>query len=342
MKIAILTRPDFRSPRILADSLKLHLEQQGVEVAVFYEIGLLNRMVSYGDSKLSFHFWLQRKLKRFRQDRKLLRKIKEFDAVIISECIPNGFLKKLYDVEKLKRLINKPVGFYEVYYLGNAPTQIQKLEKNEDALLDRYDFHLSVSNVTEVKLPLAYNWFHVGIKVSSWNLKPLPKKEIIAIIDFAFAGNESIRLSQINALNKNGIKYISLECAYTIEEIREIYQQGAIYFMQSYEAFGLPLLECLCAGCQIFTPESWWPMSWRLNENPKIHGEGILPDCFTLYDNSELEEKLMKFKVEYDLIKTPQKVFDNFLANYPEFYYGNDKELQRVLTHLKDKIETNG
>ena len=342
MKIAILTRSDFRSPRILSDSLKFHLEQKGTEVEIIYEIGLLNRMVSIKDSKLSFYFWLKIKLKHFLSDARLLKKIKQFDAVIISECIPNGFLRKLYNVEKFKKIIKKPVCIYEVYFLGNAPTQINFLKKNDDPFLKRYDFHLSVANVTEIKLPVSENWYPIGIKAESWNLKPLPKKEMIAIIDFVQPGYEAYRDVQIRVLNKTGIKYISLEGGYTIEEIRNIYQSGAIFFMQFPEAFGLPVLECLCAGCQIFTPESWWPMSWRLNENPKIHGEGILPDCFTVYDNSELEEKLMKFKAEYDLVKTPQKVFDNFLANYPEFYYGNDKELQRVLTHLKDKIETNG
>jgi hypothetical protein len=339
MKFAILTRPDFRSPHILAESLKLQLLQLGQSAEVFYDLSLLNRMVSPKKSKLSFHFWLKRKLKYFISDNRLIKKIKQYDAVVISDCIPNGFLKKLYNVEKFKRIIKRPVGIYEVYYLGSAPTQIKKLEENNDALSDRYDFHLSISNVTEIKQPPGENCFPIGIKSQSWNLKPLLKKEIIAIIDFAFPGNESIRKSQINALNKAGIKYISLERSYTIEEIRAMYQQGAIYFMQSYEAFGLPILECLCAGCQIFTAESWWPMSWRLNPYPQVHGDGILPECFTVYNSEEeLEEKLLAFKEGYDFVKTPKRVFNNFLQNYPSFYEGNDKELQRLLKRLSNTV----
>jgi hypothetical protein len=248
----------------------------------------------------------------------------------------------LYNVERLKKVIRKPVGFYEVYYLGNAPTQIDFMKKNNDALLDRYDFHLSEANVTEIRQPITNQWFPVGIKVQSWNLKPLPKKEIIAIIDFVHPGNEQIRDAQIRGLKKIGIKYISLERSYSFEEIRNIYQQGTIYFMQSFEAFGLPILECLCCGCQIFTQESSWPMSWRLNENPQAHSKGVLPECFTVYNNEEqLVKELIAFKENYDLQKTPKKVFDNFLAHYPDFYYGNEKELQRALKSIHAKIEVN-
>lgn len=337
LKIAILTRADFRSPRILADSIKIQLIQQGVEVEIFHSIDVLKRLVSYRASKLNYHFWLKRKLKHIVYDLKLIKKLRQFDVVIISECIPNGFLSSLYNVEKIKKIIRKPVGIYEVYYLGNAPTQIDRLQKNNDALLSRFDFHLSVSDITEIKKTKTNNWFGIGIKAESWKLKPLAKKEVIAIVDFAFPGNEQIRQMQINVLRKLDIKYISLECEYSIEEIRRIYQKGTIYFMQSYEAFGLPILECLCSGCQIFTPQSWWPMSWRLNENPKIHGEGILPECFTVYNGEEdLINKLLEFKRSYDLDETPKKVFDNFLKHYRDFYFGNEFEIDRFLKRFQN------
>jgi len=337
MRIAILTRPDFRSPRVLADSLKLQLEKEEVQVEIFDSINILNRMVSFRNSKLSFHFWLKRKLINYFSDWTKIKKLKNFDAIVVSECAPNGFFKQLYNVEKLKERVKKPIGFYEVYYLGNAPTQIQFLEKNNEPLLDRYDFHLSISNVTEIKGTDSNNWYPIGIKGESWNLKPLQKKEIIAIIDFEFPGNEKIRKIQINALNKAGIKYISLESSYTIIEIRKIYQQGAIYFMQSFEAFGLPILECLCSGCQIFTQESWWPMSWRINANPQIHGGGTLPECFTVYHNEEqLVKELKAFKDNYDLVVSPSKIFEIFLAHYPNFFLGNNAEMKRLIYCLKN------
>lgn len=339
MKIAILTRPDFSSPRVLADALKIQLERQSLTVEIFYDIDVLNRLVSSSESKLSFHFWLKRKLQHFRKDIILLKKLKGYDAVIISECIPNGFLKRLYNVEKFKEIIKKPTGFYEVFYLGNAPTQINFLTKNKEALIERYDFHLSVAKATEIKSPFFDKWFPIGINATSWNLKPFPKKEIVAILDFVHPGNEHIREAQIRALDLLGIKYISLDKPYTFEEIRKIYQQGAIYFMQSYEAFGLPLLECLCCGAQIFAQKSWWPMSWRLNENPEVHGEGILPDCFTVYnDEEQLVKKLSAFKEYYDLIHSPKKVFDSFVLHYPQFYSGSDEQITRLITDLNKAL----
>lgn len=336
MTIAILTRPDFRSPRVLADSLKIQLEEQGIQVEIFNEINLLNRMVSFKESKLSAHFWLKRKWNNYFRDKKLLEKLKTFDAIIISECTPNGFLKRLYNVEKFRKLIQRPVGFYEVYYLGNAPGQMEFLEKNTDASLERYDFHLAVSDVTEIKVPVSENYFSIGIRANSWNLKPLPKKEFIAIVDFVHPGNESIRESQISALNKAGINYISLEKPYTFEEIRKIYLEGSLYFLQSSESFGIPILECLCCGCQIFTKSSGWPMSWRLDENPEVHGEGILPDCFTVYHyEDQLVKGLQRFKENYDLVESPKKIFDNFLLHYPQFFHGNGAEFKRFETKLK-------
>src|SRR6185312_11022975 len=243
--VAILTRPDFRSPRVLADSLKDQLERHGAAVKIFYEINLLNRLVSLRDSQLSFHFWFMKKLKNYLTDKKLLKKLREFDAIVISECTPNAFLKRLYNVEKFKKIIKKPVGLYEVYYLENAPTQIDFLKKNNNGLSNRYDFHLSVAEVTEIKKSLVSDWYPIGLKSESWGLKPLPKKEIIAIVDFVQPGYEIIREVQIKALNKAQIKYITLDRAYSFDEVRNIYQEAAIFFIQFPEAFGVSILECL-------------------------------------------------------------------------------------------------
>jgi hypothetical protein len=336
LKIAILTRPDYRSPRILADSLQSRLQRQGIETEIFYDLNFMTRMVSLKESKLSFHFWLIEKLRYFSKDTAVLKALKKFDLIIISECSPAVFLKKMYNVEKLKRKVKKPVGLYEVYYLENAPTQIRFLKKSKNPLLERFDFHLSVSDVTEVKQLHCDKWFPIGIESRSWGLNPIPKKEMIAIIDFGQAGFEEYHSIQIRALKKAGIKYISLDGTYTIDAIRNIYKVGAIFFIQFPEAFGISILECLCCGCQIFTPHSCWPMSWRLNENPEVHGEGTLPGCFTVYNTEEqLMEELLAFKENYDLVQSPKRVFEIFLEHYLYFYLGNENEMKRLLQKIQ-------
>ncbi|MDQ2719742.1 MAG: hypothetical protein M3Z26_08295 [Bacteroidota bacterium] len=337
MKIAILTRANYRSPRILAEALKSQLELKKATVEIYYELNILNRLVSYKNSKLNFHFWLKKKLLNYIRDKQRIKKLKQYDAIIISECCPNAFWKKLYNIEKLKKIFQKPVLFYEVYYLGNAPYQIKKLTDNDEPLIDRYDLHLAVSEVTEIRQKPSDKWFGIGLYAKSWNLFPLPKKEFIAIVDFIQKGFENYRQVQINALNKAGIKYIILEKEYDISGIREIYKNGALFFLQFPEAFGISTLECLCTGNQIFTPDSNWPLSWRLDKNPTLYSKGTLPECFTVYnDEEDLVKKLVSFKDQYDLINTPQLIFQCLIKTYPSFYYGNENELLRVLNNLKN------
>ncbi|MFT3679143.1 MAG: hypothetical protein QM791_02650 [Ferruginibacter sp.] len=338
MHAAILTRPGNRSPLILARSLKKQLENEGMSVVLSDRIAFLKRMVSYKDSGLSFHFWLRNKIAHYFADRKILKELRKADVIIISECIPNAFRKRLYNVERLKAVSGKPVLLYEVYYLENAPTQVELLQQGDDPLQERFDAHLFVAPVTELRKRAA-NAFCIGILANQWNLKPLPKKELIAIVDFAQPGYENYREIQIRALEKAGIRFISLERQYSIDEIRDIYRDAAIFFVQFHEAFGLPILECLCTGTQIFTPDTGWPMSWRLDENPQRHGQGILPGCFTSYDGEDdLQRKLMDFKQHFQPEETPRKVFDTFISHYPSFYHGDTAVLQQGIKYVQNKI----
>lgn len=337
MKILILTRKNHGSPRVLAESLQVQLSENRIDAGILFDIDVLSGLVSYRDSKLSFHFWLQKKIAHWFSDRWVMQALKQADAVVISECIPNAYWKRLYNIPKLKSIIKKPVFFYEVYWLGNAPTQIATLQNSGDELHERYDGHLFVSPVTEIRARPLKNAFCIGLMSQSWNLQPLPKKELVALVDFAQQGYEAYRTIQVGMLQKAGIPFIALEKRYTIEEIRNIYRQVSIYFMQSSEAFGLPILECLCTGAQIFTPDSGWPMSWRLDKNPQVHGPGILPGCFTLYNNEDdLLQKLLEFKENFNPVETPLEVFNEFFKTYPAFYEGNQTELNRFIDFIKN------
>lgn len=336
MKILILTRKDHGSPRILAESLQVQLSEKGIDAGILFDIDVLSRLVSYRDSKLNFHFWLKKKITHWFSDRRVMQALKKVDAVIISECIPNAFWKSLYNVEKLKGILKKPVFIYEVYWLGNAPTQIATLQSNGDEVHERYDGHLFVSPVTEIRAMSIPNTFCIGLMAKTWNLQPLPKKELLALVDFVQPGYEAYREMQISNLQRAGIPFIALEKRLTIHEIRDIYRKASLYFMSSFEAFGLPILESLCCGAQIFTPASGWPMSWRLNYQPEIHGEGLLPECFTVYkDESDLITKLNLFKKEYSFTATPVNVFDSLVKHYPAFYSGDASEIKRFIEFIK-------
>jgi len=339
VKILILTRKDHRSPRVLAESLQTQLQENGINAEILFDIDILGRLVSYNDSKFSFHFWLRKKLIHWFKDRRVIKVLKQADAVVISECIPNAFWKSLYNVEKLKTILKKPVFIYEVYWLANTPTQTETLQQNRDTLYERYDGHLFVSPVTEIRARLLPNTFCIGLMARSWNLQPLPKKELIALVDFEQPGYEAYRAIQINVLNKAGIPFISLERGYTIAEIRDIYRQVSIFFVQVPEAFGLPILECLCTGAQVFTPDSSWPMSWRLDIEPKVHDTGILPNCFTVYHGQvDLLQKLLAFKENFQLEMSPLRVFADLVKYYPGFYNGDDDAMKKFLEFIKNYL----
>ncbi|MDN3655865.1 hypothetical protein QWZ08_09535 [Ferruginibacter paludis] len=336
MKIAILTRPENSSPLILAQSLQKQFEEAGVQIDLFDEINVLNRLVSFKNNTLSFHFWLGEKIANYFSDRRILKRLKKYDAVVISECIPNGFWKRLYNVERLKAIIKKPVLFYEVYYLGNAPSQIAQLINSGDPLFERYDWHLSVTDVTEIKTEPGKDYTAVGFDLSDTGLQPVSKEEFIALVDFKQPGYEHIHALQIATLTQLKIKTIILDRHYTIEEIRGLYKVASVFFIQFPEAFGLPIAECLACGVQIFTPDSGWPMSWRLDEQPMPHGKGELPKCFSVYDtDDDLANKLNEFKRGYDLVKTPQKVYDDFIKHYHTSYFGNTAGIAEILKFIK-------
>ncbi|WP_242919052.1 hypothetical protein [Pontibacter liquoris] len=339
MKIAILSRPDYRSPRILAESLKYQLKNVGINADIFHNIDVLARLYSYQEQahRYKYHFWLRKKFQSFFQDHLFLKKLKQYDAIVICECTPNGFWKDHYNIEKLKNITGKPVLYYEVYYLGNAPTQIDQLLAKSDPTIERYDYHLAVTDTTEINNAKG-PWSCIGLDLRNTGLIPNTKDEFIVLVDFAQAGYESHREDQLEVLNELGIKYIALSGEYTTTEIRAIYNKSSVILLQFPEAFGLPIAECLTAGVQIFTSSSSWPMSWRLDENPQIHQEGKLPDIFTVYHSrNDLINKLIAFQTNYDLLNTPKEVFEKFIDYYPHFYEGNKVELMKVLELIERK-----
>lgn len=340
-KVAIITRRQNSSPKVLAESLHLFIDKLESVSHVFYKISVIKRLLKHEEVKEKYNpfIWFVYKFVFSLSDWIFLHKLKSFDAIIISDCSPLGFMKNEYGIEKLHLIMGKiPILFYEVYYLGNAPTQITTLKKNNHPTIERYNWHLSVTEVTEVKSKPTNPWSHIGIYLKGFGLNPSAKKKLLAIIDFAQPGFESYRKTQLKVLDELSIPYISLEKRYSIAEIRKIYQKGTFYFMQSYEAFGLPIAECLCYGNLIITPDSSWPMSWRQNQVPEIHGPGVLPECFLIYNNEEeLKNKLEKVIQQYNLVDTPKKIFDIFLQNYPFLYNGNEDEMKEVLRKIDSK-----
>lgn len=335
MRVGIITRNENRSPKVLALSLQAQLEEAGITSEIIYSTDFLLRLQPVRFSVSGLRRLLQR-IKHYRDDMLLLKQLRSFDVLVLSECIPNAFWRNWFAIEELKRRVKRPVVLYEVYYLGNAPTQMLQLQKAADCLEERFDWHFSVSPVTEIRVPEQKPWSCIGLNLVHTGLAPVAKKEFTAVVDFPHTGYEACRALQLKVLAELGIKTICLDGNYSISEIREIYKEATVYFMQSTESFGLPIAECFASGAVVFAASSSWPMSWRLDESPEIHGEGTLgEELFYVYENEQdLREKLQQLLMEYDLAQTPARVFGQFLKIYPQYYYGRPSVLKKALANL--------
>ena len=346
-KIAILARSENASPKVLAQSLHHMLLNLDVRSDIFWDApSTIRRLRSFEmlfrDHKLNWKGklgFLINKLRYYFIDASVIKTLNNYSALVLCECIPNAFWRNHLAIEQFRKLLpSLPIILYEVYYLGNAPTQINRLVEMNDPGIERYNWHLAISEVTEIRSSSMPPWSCIGLDIAHTGLKPVKKEELIAVVDFPQKGYETYRKEQIKVLNELDIETIVLEKHYTLEEIREVYKKACMFFIQSPEAFGLPIAECLSTGAYIFTPNSGWPMSWRLDKNPKIHKSGILPEIFQVYDNiNDLRYKLSKIQKTYDLKKEPFKVFNIFQEKYPYFYQGNLEELRKVADRIRQK-----
>lgn len=338
LKIGILSSPHNGSPKILANALSSSIGELGHYSRVYYNIKALRRLFRASEVEKKPLLWLLFKILYFLIDWFLFLRLRKMDAVVICDWTPHGFYKDAYHVKRLKQRIgNKPVLYYAVQYLMNSPTIVNRLNEGGHDLLGRYDWHLTVSLITEKRGIPSPPWSQIGLNLKSSGIKPSKKESFFVIVDFLRKGYEDFRNIQIKVLNELNIEFVSLERQYSLSEIREIYSRAALMFIQFPEAYGLPIAECLAFGAYIGTPESSWPMSWRLDENPEIHGPGKLPECFFVYNGeNDLRNKLIELKNSYILDQTPFNVFDVFIKNYPTYYSGNHEALQEVLERIEN------
>lgn len=320
------------------------LRQLGIEHKLFHEaIPFLMRLLPFSEKPKrwsnSFHFRVYNKWKHRQQDKKLLTELSGYDLIILSECLPNALWRNYLAIEELKRRVGVPVGSYSDGSMEIAPIHKRMVLDADDADETRFDFNLFVSDIIELrKKDYPANQQVIGLDLQYTGLAPLKRKEFIAVVDFAQDGYAAYREQQLRVLQSLGIKTIVLEGRYPIHEIRAIYQQAAVFFMAFPETFGLPIGECLASGTMVLTPDSGWPMAWRLDENPMPWGDGSLPDCFGVYkSDEELAALLTRIRQDYDLEATPKAVFETYLKYYPRHYFGDKEGLHGALTRFASK-----
>ncbi|MBS1665940.1 MAG: hypothetical protein JST58_01045 [Bacteroidetes bacterium] len=338
-RIAILSRPDDRSPKILAMGLQQMLESLGYESAIFYEgssmLGRLFPLRKKIYNQIRLHFRIRTKLRYFFRDRALIRQLAQYDIIVLSECIPNAYWRGYYAIEELRARIRKPICLYEVYYLGTSIKYSQELMAGHHHGLERYDWNFSITDTTEKQEQPSpeKKWSVIGLDLSHTGLEPQVKNEFIVLVDFLQAGFEESRKMQLEVLAELGIKTIALEGSYRMEEIRELYKKASVLMVQFPEAFGLPMAECLSTGAYIMVPDPFWAMAWRKKDEHS--SDFYLPSFFVQYQGrAGLREKLWAMSRDYDPLVSPQWVSQSFKEAYPHFYSGDLGSLNQAIEQI--------
>jgi glycosyltransferase involved in cell wall biosynthesis len=175
----------------------------------------------------------------------------------------------------------------------------------------------------------------IGCNLNDGTLHLQDKDEFTALIDFRREKHIKEREIQIQALEETNTKYIILDGSYTIREIREIYRKCSIFFLAFRESFGLPIPELQACGSYIFIPYKDWTPAHYIKPDLRVAGEGELSSNFIVYNNDKekLKNEINRIKRIYD----PDVVFETFIKNHPQLFYGDIEELKTFVNKIKQK-----
>lgn len=339
MKVGIFSRTGACFPGIISTGLSEMFHELGIENEIIPgSIPFLMRLLPLSDrpkrwnNNLSFR--LRNKLAFFIRDRRLIRRLQQYDAIVISECYANAFWKNYFAVETFRLHFHKPVISYTEAPLNAAP--VNRLNELETGDYDetRFDYNLFVSERMEVAAGIRSNQAVIGMNIVNPALYPEKRERLFALLDFDQPGYETFRAQQVRVLTKMGIETVSLKGRYPIEEIRKIYRQATLIFLSFPETIGLPIAECLACGTVVASPDISWPMAWR-EDSEQFEQPGKLPACFLVYsDDKDLEQKLGELLHRYDPERTPVETRENFVKHYDRYFRGNKQALAGLLKQI--------
>ncbi len=323
MRFAILTTRQYASSRVRAEALHRMFSRIGVSSRVFYDFwGTLTRLGSGYRPRPRLALDVL-------QDMRALAVLAAYDVLVVCGYIPGAFLRYHYGIEALRRLLpGRPIVLYLVSYLANSPDWEDRIRHCMGYGISRYDWHLVVSPVGKRALAPDQPCCAIGINFQDPELFPAEKKDFLALLDFEQKGFERFRELQVQALEDLGIEYIALRGKCTFSEVYEVYRRTSIHFLAFLESFGLPICETQICGNYVFTPDRHWPQAHRKLEDFVRDRSVVLSDNFVVYDGLEdLKRKILLARERHD----SQTIYNNFVQNYPCFYYGNLQELRRFV-----------
>lgn len=317
MNVAILTRPNYRSQRFLAESLS----------RMFDRLGLDNEVLLHGLSWLDTSQRLgviNRAIRKHHLD-----KLSQYDMFVVSDTMQA--FREGVDLTPLRRF-GKPILHYEVFFAGGSRYWLDRLSPN---FLEKYDGYLVVSGINGVKPPGDYKIFQVGL-----DLLPrhpfvfLEERNFSALIDFPREGYERQRDIQLQALNELKIETIQMQGEYTYEEIERIYRKISVAFVSFPEAFGVPIAQLQYYGSCIASPDKSWVFRHALLPfGASFFGEKstLFTNNFLFYsDKDSLVNSLRELQSNYD----PSIVRRCFIENHGVYAHGDIAQLWAAVSHF--------
>ena len=269
--------------------------------------------------------------------KRLLDRLRRVDAVVIVNHMPVAYQEWLFDDDRLRSdLPDVPIGLYDLAYLPTRGPWAARLLSNDPQFsippgrhrgLDRYDFHLCITDVSENCMPVGCGpHFTVGINLESEDLRVEPGRALRALIDFERPDHAAERRVQLRALERAGIRWTELSGRYSMAEIRRVYRSCGLYFIAHRESFGLPICELQACGALVFTPYDHWCPSHTARGGST---ERILPRNFIVYDNDEgrLVQLLAEARATFD----PARNRASFAEQQPQFLHGDLGSLRRFI-----------
>jgi len=318
MKIAIITRNNYRSPRFLAQSVSNMLNRIGIEHTIFFHgvEWLISSNVKNGGAKLAVQAAVAKQQ---------MKQWKNFDLFIVCDNLDS--LTPAVPLEFL-RSTGKAILFHEVFYPGGSKYWLEKLPV--DSLL-RFDGYLTVSSLHDDLVLESKNIHPIGIDLSFCQPRSKPNTPFTALMDFARPGYEVEREIQLKILKELQINTIFLDKEYTFDEIEKVYNKANIYFVDFPEAFGVPITQLQFNGCYIASPHTNWVKRHALRP-PHTTCDQLISDDFSknffFYSSeNELRNKLINLITTYN----PVIIKDNIFESQPEFCFGKPLYLYETI-----------
>lgn len=351
MKIAILADDAASFVKPMADGLARMLQDIGEDPTVHYDgldylrsLAVLEANASW--PKFTFQvgkdiakvfmnrvFSRQYRVDTIANRSRLIDDLCRSDVVIVVAHLGVGFGKGL-GVEKLREITQAPIILYDLINLAAAGHWIKQISDEGGFGLERYDWHLSASVVSETAMPRDFKaWSRVGLDIRAPSLYP-QQDGFVVLLDFPRAGFESERQLQLEACIETGTQYIQLDEPMTSDDIRSIYRQASMFFLSFRERFGLPIVELQHCGSYIAAPSKEWVPSHYLKDAYEP-GLGALSDNFIIYDGNK---ELLKGHIErIKADRNAARVVDRLKRSQPFFYDGDREALARFIGLIREK-----